>query len=311
MVLKSVFWALVMLFIIGVTYMFQTKTEQVVIQPSDCNKNTNTSQNTTSQPQIKDELDKKIPTSELIQIRDILNSFDFRKAFTYNARNLLIKRLLQVESSQFTNEHASEIKKLDLEFAKQFFLDLKKVLNSKKLKQSEYITSREIFPEVMPAEELEYLVSKINSDNEYAYTENNYYDANNYNNEVEEDDEIEDMLIGTSDAETYTSYKSNKKERNMFINLIKNMSLNVDTIQIGTKMTGSLIDIETMKKNTMKQENMNSKNVIVLMIPICHQMKEKMRICFRFLKMSVYIVTSIQPTNLVLNFQIFVSLNLW
>ncbi len=120
--------------------------------------------------------------------------------------------MLQVESSQFTNEHASEIEKLDLEFAKQFFLDLKKVLNSKKLKQSEYITSREIFPEVMPAEELEYLVSKINSDNEYAYTENNYYDANNYN-EVEEDDEIEDMLIGTSDAETYTSYKSNKKRK--------------------------------------------------------------------------------------------------
>ena len=212
LVLKSVFWALVMLFVIGVVYMFQIKMEQVVIPSSDCNKNTNTSQNTASQPQIKDELDKKISTSELIQIRDILNSFDFRKAFTYNARNLLIKRLLQVESSQFTNEHASEIKKLDLEFAKQFFLDLKKVLNSKKLKQSEYITSREIFPEVMPAEELEYLVSKINSDNEYAYTENNYYDANNYN-EVEEDDEIEDMLIGTSDAETYTSYKSNKKRK--------------------------------------------------------------------------------------------------
>ena len=49
LVLKSVFWALVMLFVIGVTYMFQTKTEQVVIQPSDCNKNTNTSQNTASQ----------------------------------------------------------------------------------------------------------------------------------------------------------------------------------------------------------------------------------------------------------------------
>lgn len=213
LVLKSVFWALVMLFVIGLVYMFQTKTEQVVIQPSDYNKNTNTSQNTASQPQIKDELDKKIPTSELIQIRDILNSFDFRKAFTYNARNLLIKRLLQVESSQFTNEHASEIKKLDLEFAKQFFLDLKKVLNSKKLKQSEYITSREVFPEVMPAEELEYLVSKISSNNEFEYTENNYYEANNYNNEVEEDDEIEDMLIGTSVAETYTSYKSNKKRK--------------------------------------------------------------------------------------------------
>lgn len=222
LVLKSVFWALVMLFVIGVAYMFQTKTEQVVIQPSDCNKNTNTSQNTASQPQIKDELDKKIPTSELIQIRDILNSFNFRKAFTYNARNLLIKRLLQVESSQFTNEHASEIKKLDLEFAKQFFLDLKKVLNSKKLKQSEYITSREVFPEVMPAEELEYLVSKINSDNEYEYTENNYYEADNYNNEVEDDDDdkIEDMLdeltgltIDTSAAETYTSYKSNKKRK--------------------------------------------------------------------------------------------------
>lgn len=213
LVLKSVFWALVMLFVIGVVYMFQTKTEQVVISPSDCNKNTNTSQNTASQPQIKDELDKKIPTSELIQIRDILNSFDFRKAFTYNARNLLIKRLLQVGSSQFTDEHASEIKKLDLEFAKQFFLDLKKVLNSKKLKQSEYITSREVFPEVMPAEELEYLISKISSNNEFEYTENNYYEANNYNNEVEEDDEIEDMLIGTSDAETYTSYKSNKKRK--------------------------------------------------------------------------------------------------
>lgn len=222
LVLKSVFWALVMLFVIGLVYMFQTKTEQVVIQPSDCNKNTNTSQNTTSQPQIKDELDKKIPTSELIQIRDILNSFDFRKAFTYNARNLLIKKLLQVESSQFTDEHASEIKKLDLEFAKQFFLDLKKVLNSKKLKQSEYITSREVFPEVMPAEELEYLVSKINSDNEYEYTENNYYEADNYNNEVEDDDDdkIEDMLdeltgltIDTSAAETYTSYKSNKKRK--------------------------------------------------------------------------------------------------
>lgn len=213
LVLKSVFWALVMLFVIGVVYMFQTKTEQVVIPPSDCNKNTNTSQNTASQPQIKDELDKKIPTSELIQIRDILNSFDFRKAFTHNARNLLIKRLLQVESSQFTNEHASEIEKLDLEFAKQFFLDLKKVLNSKKLKQAEYITSREVFPEVMPAEELEYLVSKINNDSEYEYTENNYYDANNYNNEVEEDDEKEDMLIGTSDTETYTSYKYNKKRK--------------------------------------------------------------------------------------------------
>ena len=222
LVLKSVFWALVMLFVIGVVYMFQTKTEQVVIPPSDCNKNTNTSQNTAFQPQIKDELDKKIPTSELIQIRDILNSFDFRKAFTHNARNLLIKRLLQVESSQFTNEHASEIEKLDLEFAKQFFLDLKKVLNSKKLKQSEYITSREVFPEVMPAEELEYLVSKISSDNEYEYTENNYYEADNYNNEVEDDDDdkIEDMLdeltgltIDTSAAETYTSYKSNKKRK--------------------------------------------------------------------------------------------------
>ena len=213
LVLKSVFWALVMLFVIGVVYMFQTKTEQVVIPPSDCNKNTNTSQNTAFQPQIKDELDKKIPTSELIQIRDILNSFDFRKAFTHNARNLLIKRLLQVESSQFTNEHASEIEKLDLEFAKQFFLDLKKVLNSKKLKQAEYITLREVFPEVMPAEELEYLVSKIDNDSEYEYTENNYYEADNYNNEVEEDDEIEDMLIGTSDAETYTSYKSNKKRK--------------------------------------------------------------------------------------------------
>ena len=222
LVLKSVFWALVMLFVIGVTYMIQTKTEQVVIQPSDCNKNTNTSQNTASQPQIKDELDKKIPTSELIQIRDILNSFDFRKAFTYNARNLLIERLLQVGSRQFTDEHASEIKKLDLEFAKQFFLDLKKVLNSKKLKQSEYITSREVFPEVMPAEELEYLVSKISSDNEYEYTENNYYEADNYNNEVEDDDDdkIEDMLdeltgltIDTSAAETYTSYKSNKKRK--------------------------------------------------------------------------------------------------
>ena len=200
--------------------MFQTKTEQVVIPSSDCNKNTNTSQNTASQPQIKDELDKKIPTSELIQIRDILNSFDFRKAFTHNARNLLIKRLLQVESSQFTNEHASEIEKLDLEFAKQFFLDLKKVLNSKKLKQAEYITSREVFPEVMPAEELEYLVSKIDNDSEYEYTENNYYEADNYNNEVEDDDEIEDMpdeltglAIGTSDVETYTSYKSNKKRK--------------------------------------------------------------------------------------------------
>lgn len=213
LVLKSVFWALVMLFVIGLVYMFQTKTEQVVIPPSDCNKNTNTSQNTASQSPIKDELDKKIPTSELIQIRDILNSFDFRKAFTHNARNLLIKRLLQVESSQFTNEHASEIEKLDLEFAKQFFLDLKKVLNSKKLKQAEYITSREVFPEVMPAEELEYLVSKINNDSEYEYTENNYYEADNYNNEVEEDDEKEDMLIGTSDAETYTSYKSNKKRK--------------------------------------------------------------------------------------------------
>ena len=222
LVLKSVFWALVMLFVIGVTYMIQTKTEQVVIQPSDCNKNTNTSQNTASQPQIKDELDKKIPTSELIQIRDILNSFDFRKAFTYNARNLLIERLLQVGSRQFTDEHASEIKKLDLEFAKQFFLDLKKVLNSKKLKQAEYITLREVFPEVMPAEELEYLVSKIDNDSEYEYTENNYYEADNYNNEVEDDDDdkIEDMLdeltgltIDTSAAETYTSYKSNKKRK--------------------------------------------------------------------------------------------------
>ncbi len=42
LVLKSVFWALVMLFVIGVVYMFQIKTEQVVIPSSDCNKNTNT-----------------------------------------------------------------------------------------------------------------------------------------------------------------------------------------------------------------------------------------------------------------------------
>lgn len=218
LVLKSVFWALVMLFVIGVAYMFQTKTEQVVIKPSNCNKNTNTSQNTTSHPKINEELDKKIPTSELIQIRDVLNSFDFRKAFTYNARNLLIKRLLKVGSSQFTDEHASEIKKLDLDFAEQFFLDLKKVLNSKKLKQAEFISPREVFPEVMPAEELEYLVSKMDNDNEYEYTENNYYEADSYNNEVEDDDEdeIDDMideLAGLATGAMVFGHKSNKKRK--------------------------------------------------------------------------------------------------
>ena len=49
LVLKSVFWALVMLFVIGVTYMFQTKTEQVVIQPSDCNKKPSDSPSTVLQ----------------------------------------------------------------------------------------------------------------------------------------------------------------------------------------------------------------------------------------------------------------------
>ena len=76
-----------------------------------------------------DILDEKIPTQELIKLRNILNLIDLSGEFTKDTRDEIIGKLLPVKSSQFDNETATRLKNIDLNTARNFFISYRDMLN--------------------------------------------------------------------------------------------------------------------------------------------------------------------------------------
>lgn len=124
-----------------------------------------------------DILDEKIPTQELIKLRNILNLIDLSGEFTKDTRDEIIEKLLPVKSSQFDNETATRLKNIDLNTARNFFISYRDMLNSKDLESFEFVTARELMSGFATEEEMQDAVERENSRNQ---TNQVYDDYDNY-----------------------------------------------------------------------------------------------------------------------------------
>lgn len=131
-----------------------------------------------------DILDEKIPTQELIKLRNILNLIDLSGEFTKDTRDEIIEKLLPVKSSQFDNETATRLKNIDLNTARNFFISYRDMLNSKDLESFEFVTARELMSGFATEEEMQDAVERENSRNQ---TNQVYDDCDDYD-EYDDDD---------------------------------------------------------------------------------------------------------------------------
>ncbi len=131
-----------------------------------------------------DILDEKIPTQELIKLRNILNLIDLSGEFTKDTRDEIIEKLLPVKSSQFDNETATRLKNIDLNTARNFFISYRDMLNSKDLESFEFVTARELMSGFATEEEMQDAVERENSRNQ---TNQVYDDCDEYE-EYDDDD---------------------------------------------------------------------------------------------------------------------------
>lgn len=131
-----------------------------------------------------DILDEKIPTQELIKLRNILNLIDLSGEFTKDTRDEIIGKLLPVKSSQFDNETATRLKNIDLNTARNFFISYRDMLNSKDLESFEFETARELMSGFATEEEMQDAVERENSRNQ---TNQVYDDCDDYD-EYDDDD---------------------------------------------------------------------------------------------------------------------------
>lgn len=134
-----------------------------------------------------DILDEKIPTQELIKLRNILNLIDLSGEFTKDTRDEIIEKLLPVKSSQFDNETATRLKNIDLNTARNFFISYRDMLNSKDLESFEFVTARELMSGFATEEEMQDAVERENSRNQ---TNQVYDDCDEYE-EYDDDDDYE------------------------------------------------------------------------------------------------------------------------
>ncbi len=133
-----------------------------------------------------DILDEKIPTQELIKLRNILNLIDLSGEFTKDTRDEIIEKLLPVKSSQFDNETATRLKNIDLNTARNFFISYRDMLNSKDLESFEFVTARELMSGFATEEEMQDAVERENSRNQ---TNQEYDDYDDYEDYDEYDDD--------------------------------------------------------------------------------------------------------------------------
>ncbi len=143
----------------------------------------------------KSELDEEISTAELIKVRDMLNSIFLGKRLTNKRREEIINKLLSVNSAEFTEETANQVRNVDLNTAQRFFVEFKNLLNSKKIEQTNKITGREF------VESLEEKIRLEQSETD-EYLDD---DSQEYYDDSEEDDIYED--------EDYSYNESAKQKR--------------------------------------------------------------------------------------------------
>lgn len=134
-----------------------------------------------------DILDEKIPTQELIKLRNILNLIDLSGEFTKDTRDEIIEKLLPVKSSQFDNETATRLKNIDLNTARNFFISYRDMLNSKDLESFEFVTARELMSGFATEEEMQDAVERENSRNQTNQVYDDYDDCDEY----DDDDDYE------------------------------------------------------------------------------------------------------------------------
>lgn len=137
-----------------------------------------------------DILDEKIPTQELIKLRNILNLIDLSGEFTKDTRDEIIGKLLPVKSSQFDNETATRLKNIDLNTARNFFISYRDMLNSKDLESFEFVTARELMSGFATEEEMQDAVESENSRNQTNQEYDDYDDYDEYD-EYDDDDDYE------------------------------------------------------------------------------------------------------------------------
>lgn len=132
----------------------------------------------------KSELDEEILTAELIKIRDMLNSIFLGKRLTNKRREEIINKLLSVNSTEFTEETANQVRNVDLNTAQRFFVEFKNLLNSKKLEQTNKITGRKF------VESLEEKIRLEQSETDECWDDDNqeYYDDSEEDNIYEDED---------------------------------------------------------------------------------------------------------------------------
>lgn len=140
-------------------------------------------------------MDEEISTAELIKVRDMLNSIFLGKKLTNKRREEIINKLLSVNSTEFTEETANQVRNLDLNAAQRFFVEFKNLLNSKKIEQTNKITGREFI------EDLEEKIRLEQSETD-EYLDD---DSQEYYDDSEEDDIYED--------EDYSYNESAKQKR--------------------------------------------------------------------------------------------------
>lgn len=133
-----------------------------------------------------DMLDEKIPTQELIKLRNILNLIDLSGEFTKDTRDEIIEKLLAVKSSEFDNENAMRLEGVDLNTARNFFISYRDMLNSKDLESFEFVSARELMSGFATEEEMQDAVERENSSNQ---TNQLYDDYDNYDEYDEYDDD--------------------------------------------------------------------------------------------------------------------------
>lgn len=130
-----------------------------------------------------DILDEKIPTQELIKLRNILNLIDLSGEFTKDTRDEIIGKLLPVKSSQFDNETATRLKNIDLNTARNFFISYRDMLNSKDLESFEFVTARELMSGFATEEEMQDAVERENSRNQTNQEYDDYDDCDEYDDD--------------------------------------------------------------------------------------------------------------------------------
>ena len=194
---SPIFWAIVgfgVVFVIVVICKLNSKQKEDIRVSNyrEWSKSVSKNKNNTNK---KSELDEEISTAELIKVRDMLNSIFLGKKLTNKRREEIINKLLSVNSAEFTEETANQVRNLDLNAAQRFFVEFKNLLNSKKIEQTNKITGREFI------EDLEEKIRLEQSETD-EYLDD---DSQEYYDDSEEDDIYED--------EDYSYNESAKQKR--------------------------------------------------------------------------------------------------